>query len=82
MNCKDAINLISIVVILVYLTYTKIKRMNWLILIPVGVALVALVVFLIKRNQKDKAVFEKQLNNDYTKPKEEEKDTDAEETTK
>lgn len=56
--------------------------MNWLILIPVGVALVALVVFLIKRNQKDKAVFEKQLNNDYTKPKEEEKDTDAEETTK
>lgn len=56
--------------------------MNWLIVIPVGAALVALVVFLIKRNQKDKAVFEKQLNNDYTKPKDDEEDTDAEEITK
>ncbi len=56
--------------------------MNWLIVIPVGAVLVALVVFLIKRNQKDEAIFENQLNNDYTKPKDDEADTDAEENTK
>lgn len=56
--------------------------MNWLILIPVGVLLAALVIFLIQRNQKDEAAFEKQLNNDYTKPRGEEKDTDAEELPK
>jgi hypothetical protein len=56
--------------------------MNWLILIPVGVALVALIIFLIKRNQKDEAVFEEQLNNNYAKPKEDENDTDSEELTK
>jgi uncharacterized protein YoxC len=56
--------------------------MNWLILILIGVALVTLVIFLIKRNQKDEAAFEEQLNNDYAKPKEDENDTDAEELTK
>lgn len=56
--------------------------MNWLILIPVGVVLVALVIFLIKRNQKDEAAFEEQLNNDYAKPKEDENDPDPEEITK
>lgn len=56
--------------------------MNWLILIPVGLALVALVIFLIKRNQKDEAAFEEQLNNDYPKPKEDEADAEPEELTK
>lgn len=60
----------------------KFNHMNWLILIPIGIALVALIIFLIKRNQKDKAAFEKQLNNDYTRPRDEEKDTDTEAVTK
>jgi len=81
-TAKHSINLICVVIISFYLTYIKIDRMNWLILVPIGVLLVALVIFLIKRNMKDEAAFEKQLNNDYTKPRDEEKDTDAEELTK
>lgn len=38
--------------------------MNWYILIPVGIILIGLVVFLIRRNQKDEKVFEKQLNSE------------------
>ena len=56
--------------------------MNWFILIPVAIALIALVIFMIRRNQKDEKKFEEQLNNDYPKPKEDEKDVDAEEITK
>ena len=43
--------------------------MSWLILIIVLVLAVALIVFLIFRNQKDEKQLEKQLNNDYTKQK-------------
>jgi len=56
--------------------------MNWLILIPVGVVLVALLIFLIRRNQKDETLFEKELNNDYPKPKEDKADVESEELTK
>lgn len=42
--------------------------MNWLILIIFGVLVVVLIVFLIIRNQKDEKEFEKELDNDYTKP--------------
>lgn len=56
--------------------------MNWLILIPVGAVLIALVTFLIMRNVKDERKFEKNMNNDYHKSKEEEGDVDAEETMK
>jgi hypothetical protein len=45
--------------------------MNWPILILVGIGAIALIVFLVVRNNKDEKVFEKQLNNDFTKPKEE-----------
>ncbi len=56
--------------------------MNWLILIPVGIVLVALVIFLAIRNQKDEKKFENQLNNDYRKSKEEEGDTEVDEIPK
>jgi hypothetical protein len=56
--------------------------MNWLVLIPVAIALIALVVFLIKRNLKDEKDVEELLNNDYPKPKNDESDVDPEETTK
>ena len=51
--------------------------MNWPVLIVTGIALVALVVFLIRRNMKDEEEFEQQLKNDYHKPKNEEGDVDA-----
>ncbi len=54
--------------------------MNWFVLIPVAIALIALVIFMVKRNLKDEKEVEELLNNDYSKPKEE--DADAEEITK
>ena len=56
--------------------------MNSLILIPVGIVLIALVTFLVMRNQKDEKKFEEEMNNDYHKSKDEEGDVDAEETIK
>ena len=41
--------------------------MNWTILIIVGVLVIALVVFTIIRNQKDKKDLKEKLNNDYPK---------------
>ena len=56
--------------------------MNWVILIPVFIAIAALVMFTIKKNQKDEKEFENQMNNDFPKSKNEEDDVDAEEVTK
>jgi FtsZ-interacting cell division protein ZipA len=56
--------------------------MNWGILIPVGIALIALIVFLVIRNRKDEKEFEKQINSDYHKSKEKEGDIDVEEKMK
>jgi hypothetical protein len=53
--------------------------MNWIILIIVIIAVLALLIFIVKRNQQDKEEFERQLNQDYHKTKDEEGDTDAEE---
>lgn len=50
--------------------------MNWLILIVFGVFAIALVVFLIMRNQKDEKKYEKEVDNDYSKPLSEDKDID------
>ncbi len=56
--------------------------MNWLFLILFGIAAIALIVFLVKRNNKDEKVFEDQMNNDYHKSKEEEGDTEIDEVMK
>ncbi len=56
--------------------------MNWFILIPVGIALIVLLIFMIVRNQKDEKKFEQQMNNDYEKPKEEKSDVGGEEIMK
>jgi len=56
--------------------------MNWIALTIFGIAAIALVVFLVVRNQKDEKDFEEQVNNDYHKTKDEEGDVDAEEVTK
>ncbi len=52
--------------------------MNWLLLIPVGIGMIALIVFLIMRNIKDEKKFENQLKNDYRKPKDDEEDIEVE----
>lgn len=53
--------------------------MTWPVLIIVVIAAIALLIFLVKRNQQDKKEFERQLNQDYHKIKDEEGDTDPEE---
>ena len=56
--------------------------MNWYVIIIVGVVLVALIVFLVRRNMKDEKEFETQLKNDYHKTKDEEGDTEIDEVMK
>ena len=50
--------------------------MNWTILLIDGILLIALLVFLVIRNEKDETEFEKKQNNDYTKPKDEKDDSE------
>lgn len=50
--------------------------MNWIILILFCVLALSLIVFLIRRNQKDEKVFEKELDNDYPKSRRENEDID------
>jgi len=52
--------------------------MNWTIIILVSIGAIALVVFLIRRNMKDKSAFENQLKNNYTKPPNDNGDTPVE----
>lgn len=51
--------------------------MNWTVIIIVGILLFALLVFIIRKNQKDEREFEQQLNNDYHKTKDEEGDVET-----
>jgi len=56
--------------------------MNWPVLIIVGILLIALIVFLVKRNFKDEKDFETQLKNDYHKSKEKGGDIEIDEVMK
>lgn len=56
--------------------------MNWPVIIIVGLFLILLLVFLIRKNQKDEQEFEQQLNNDFHKTKDTEGDVDSEEVVK
>lgn len=56
--------------------------MNWYILIPFGIVAIALILFLIRRNQKDEKEFEQKVNEDYHKHKDSENDIDSEEILK
>ncbi|HEX5651999.1 MAG TPA: hypothetical protein VFX58_02930 [Chitinophagaceae bacterium] len=44
----------------------------------IAVILLGLLIFLVVKNKKDKKEFEDQLNRDYPKTKDEEKDIDTE----
>lgn len=52
--------------------------MNWYIIIIAGIVLIALVVFLVKRNIIDEKKFEKDMNQDFPHSKDAAKDIDAE----
>ena len=41
--------------------------MNYYIIIPLGIAAIVLIIFLIRRNFKDEKEYEKFSNNDYSK---------------
>lgn len=58
---------------------SKIIFMNWPVIIFFGLAAIALIVFLVIRNQKDEKDFEQQLNNDFHKTKDVEKDIEIKE---
>jgi large-conductance mechanosensitive channel len=62
--------------------FKKTFFMNWPVLIAVGFLLLALVIFLVRRNMKDEEEFEHQVNEDYHKPKDEEGDVRIDEVTK
>ena len=53
-------------------------ELNLPVIIIVSIAALALIIFLIRRNQKDEKEFEKQLNQDYKKPPEDENEVDIE----
>lgn len=56
--------------------------MNWPLLIIFGIVAIALIVFLVIRNQKDEKEFENQLKNDYHKTKDEEGDVEIDDKMK
>ncbi len=56
--------------------------MNWYVLIPVGIGIIALIGFLIWRNVKDEKDLEDQLKNDYHKPPHDKADAEPEEAMK
>jgi len=53
---------------------------NWPVIIITGVVLAALLLFLVKRNQRDKKNLEQKLNEDFRKTKDEEGDVDIEDS--
>ena len=61
---------------------TYFLKMNLTVLIPFGILIIVLIVFLVVRNQKDKSKLEDKLNNDYHKSKDEEGDIETDEVMK
>jgi hypothetical protein len=56
--------------------------MNWMILIPLAIAVIILIIFLIRRNLKDQEDFELYLKNNYRKEKDHEGDIETEDSTR
>jgi hypothetical protein len=56
--------------------------MNWSFIIFFSIVILALVIFLVMRNQKDERKFENELKNDYRRPLPDEKDIENEEMLK
>jgi uncharacterized membrane protein len=56
--------------------------MNWTVIILVSIIAIALVIFLIIRNKKDKTRFEESLTQDYRKPRDNEGEIQIDKETK
>ena len=54
--------------------------MNWPLIIIVGIAVLALIIFLLVRNLKDEKKLEKQIENDYQKPRNDKGDIEIDDT--
>ena len=54
--------------------------MNWPLIIIVGIAVLALIIFLFVRNLKDEKKLEKQIENDYQKPRNDKGDIEIDDT--
>lgn len=50
--------------------------MNWFVIIGLTIAALALILYLLQVNLKDKKEYEKQVNEDYKKTKDEEDELD------
>ncbi len=55
------------------------KSMNWYIIIPSGLAIIGLIVFMVRHNYKEKKIFENELNTNYPKSKHEDDNGEVEE---
>ena len=53
-------------------------EINWFIIIIIAVCAVILIVYLIRKNQKDKEKVVKEMNNEYTKSDETESESNNE----
>ncbi len=62
------------------LTLGKSFHMNWQLLIIFGIAALALLVFLVVKNLKDKKELENKIKQDYKKTKDEEGDINLDDT--
>lgn len=56
--------------------------MNWIVLIIFSIAVIALIIFLVVRNKKDKEEFEEVLNEDYPKQTDEKNDEEVDDRLK
>jgi hypothetical protein len=56
--------------------------MNWPLLIICGIVLIVGIVFLVRQNLRDEKKLERQLKNDYRKPKEDGGDIEIDEKMK
>ncbi len=60
-----------------YLLENNSMEVSWTIIGVIGVAVVILIGYLIRQNQKDEHKLEQFLNNDYKKEEEEEEELDT-----
>jgi hypothetical protein len=51
--------------------------MNWFVIIPVAIACIALIIFIIISNNKDRKELENRIKHDYHKPPADYNDTTA-----
>jgi len=56
--------------------------MNWSVIIPFGIAALALIIFLVVRNLRDEKDLENKIKNDYPKPRDDEGDIEIDEVLK